>query len=467
MLAAVHPEAVRAALAGAVTGQFTVADPNAHGMLDRLEYADPSLGRLIVPNLVRHLEDHPGIDAVMLEKVATVLLRAMPFTADGFGETIARRVTETQYPDTAAYFLLILFGLEGDSAVDALRAKICALDPAGQAALCSTLLPRLVGSRFNRDVTSPTELSVARLEQLLIMAFEGLRPSEDIERPSGQVYSPDVRDHAQDARNMTFDRLIKTPGEATHAALKRLERIPDFPIQPNWMRIHALRRAEADAVLPAWAPEDVMTFERTSDHPPNTTADLQLLARRRIEDIQHDLINGKFTQGDTLQLLPDENSVQRWIATQFEARQKEAYTVQREMHYADEKEPDITLISRHSGVELPIEIKVADGMSIKDLEAALVTQLCGQYLRHAPTRHGLLLLAHQHARKEGWLLKDGKTFVPYETVLERLRDLARTIREQSAMGPQPVVETFDVSRVVAPGEKKRATRANRRTAKGK
>jgi len=466
-LAAVHPEAVRAALLRGVTGQLAAADPNGHGMLDRLEYADPLLGQLIVPDLVRHLEDHPEIDALMLEKVATVLLRALPIAADGFDETIARRVAETQDPDTAAYYLLILFGLEGDSAVDALRAKMSTLDPAGQAALCSTLLPRLVGSRFNRDVTSPTELSVARLEQLLIMAFEGVRPSEDVERPSGEVYSPDVRDHAQDARNMIFDRLIKVPGEATHAALKRLEQIPDFPIRPDWMRVHALRRAEGDAVLPPWAAEDVMTFERTSDRPPTTTADLQLLARRRIEDIQHDLINGKFTQGDTLQLLPDENSVQRWIATQFEARQKEAYTVQRETHYAEEKEPDITLISRHSGVELPIEIKVADGMSIKELEAALVTQLCGQYLRHAPTRHGILLLVHKHARKEGWLLEDGKTFISYEAVVERLRNLARTIREQSAMGPQSLVETFDVSRVVPPGEKKRATRAKRGASKSK
>ena len=466
-LAAVHPAAVRAALVRGVTAQLDAADPQAHGMLDRLEYADPSLGRLVVSDLIDHLANHPEIDAVMLEKLASVLLRAMPFTADGFHKTIASRVTDAQDPVSAGYHLLILFGLEGDTTVDALRAKMIALDPPGQAALCCTLLPRLVGSRFNREVTSPTTLSVARLEQLLIMAFEGVRPSEDVERANGVVYSPDVRDEAQDARNMIFDRLLKIPGEATHAALKRLEQIPEFPIRPEWMRVHTLRHAEADAVLPPWAPEDVMTFERTSDRPPTTTGDLQLLARRRIAGIQHDLIHGKFAQGDTLQLLPDENSVQRWIATQLEALQKEAYAVQRETHYAGEKEPDITLISRHSGIELPIEIKVADGMSIKELEAALVTQLCGQYLRHDATRHGILLVVHQHARKEGWLLEDGKTFSSYETVLTRLRDLARTIREQSAMGPQPIIETFDVSQVVAPGEKKRATRAKRGASKSK
>jgi hypothetical protein len=461
-LAATHPQAVRAVLVGAVTGQLAATDPAAHGMLDRLEYADPSLGRLIVDDLVRYLSGHPEIDAVMLEKVTSVLLRAMPFTAEGFQEVVAHRLIEAD-PITAAHYLLMLFGLEGDAAVDAFQAKMSTLDPPGQATLCCALLPRLVGSRFNREVTPPTALSVARLEQLLILAFEGVRPSEDIERPSGEVYSRELRDEAQDARNLIFDRLLKIPGEATHAALKRLEQIPDFPIRPEWMRVHALRRAEADAELPPWEPEDVLTFERTFDRAPTTTGDLQLLARRRIEDIQHDLIHGKFTQGDTLQLLPDENAVQRWIATQFEARQKEAYTVQRETHYAEEKEPDITLISRHSGVELPIEIKVADGLSIRELEAALVNQLCRQYLRHASTRHGILLVVHQKARKEGWMLEEGKPLVPYEAVVARLRELARTVREQSAMGPQPIVQTFDVSHVVAPGEKKRIARGKRTT----
>jgi hypothetical protein len=61
-LANIHPEAVRAALVRRVTGQLSAADPNAHGMLDRLQYADPSLGRLMVSDLVCHLDRHPEIE---------------------------------------------------------------------------------------------------------------------------------------------------------------------------------------------------------------------------------------------------------------------------------------------------------------------------------------------------------------------------------------------------------------------
>jgi hypothetical protein len=323
------------------------------------------------------------------------------------------------------------------------------------------LLPRLFGDRLHPSIKPPTPLSVDQLVQLLILAFEGVRPSEDIRRPSGEVYSPELRDEAQGARDMIFDRITKTPGEATHAALLRLATIPDFPIRPKWLRIHALRRAEADAELAAWMPEDVLTFERTSDRPPTTTADLQLLARRRMEGIQHDLINGRFAQGDTLQGLVDENAVQRWLATQFDMRKAESYTVQRESHYADEKEPDITLISRHSGVELPIEVKVVDKLTVAQLEAALQTQLCGQYLRHSSIRHGILLLVYQEARTEGWELTPREPLVSFDVVLTHLQKLATAIREKSTTGPQPIVAAIDVSRVVPLQQKRKAARARR------
>ncbi len=458
-LAKAHPDAVRTVLIRAVNGQLGRTDPQAYGMLDRLEYADPSLARLIAGDLEQHLKAHPSIPPVMLEKIVSVLILTVPLSSSTLQVLAAQRVRDAQDPLAAAYYLLLLFGLAGDSAVDAMREKMASLDPRGQADLCCTLLPRLFGDRFHRSVKPPTPLSVDRLVQLLILAFEGVRPGEDIERPSGEVYSPELRDEAQDARNMIFDRLLKTPGEATHAALLRLAAIPDFPIKPEWLRTHALRRAEGDAELAAWMPEDVLIFERTSDRSPTTTTDLQLLARRRIEAIRHDLINGRFAQGDTLQGLVDENSVQRWLATQFDARKLESYTVQRETHYADEKEPDISLTSRHSGVELPIEVKIVDGMTVSEMEAALQTQLCGQYLRHSTTRHGILLLIYQEARAGGWILTPGTQPVAFDTVLDHLQQLATTIREQSAIGPQPIVVAIDVSRVVPLQKKRQAARA--------
>jgi hypothetical protein len=402
-----HPDVVRKVLMGAVEAQLGRANSQAHGILDRLEYADPRLSQLLASDLELYLKSNVAIPPAMLEKIVSVLIRVAPLSSQDLHTLARQRAHDAQDPLEAAYYLLLLFGLEGDSAVEVLREKMAGLEPKDKAILCCNLLPRLFGDLMHRSVEPPKALSVDSLVQLLMLAFEGVRPSDDIHRPSGKVYSRELRDEAQDAREMIFHRLTKTPGEAAQAALERLSAIPNFPIRPEWVRIHAFRHAEADAELAAWMPDDVLTFERTFDRAPTTTADLQLLARRRIEGIQHDLINGRFSQGDTLQGLVDENAVQRWLATQFDARKAESYTVQRETHYADEKEPDITLISRHSGVELPIEVKVVDGLSVAQLEAALEIQLCEQYLRHDSTRHGILLLVYQEARALGWDLTPG------------------------------------------------------------
>ena len=463
-LAVAHPDVVRSVLLRAVHAQLSRADPVGHGMLDRLEHADPALGRLVVEDLAAFLQANADVQAVSLEKIVSTLIRALPTQVEGLADLARDRAAASADPTAAAYYLLLLFALEGDPAVDVLRAKMATLDGRAQADLCCILLPRLFGGRLNRAVTPPTALSVKRLEQLLIIAFEGVRPSEDTVRPDLVVYSPELRDEAQDARNMIFELLRRTSGEATHAALVRLTSMPDLPIEPEHMRIWTRRHAEADAVLAEWLPGDVVTFERHFDRAPITTADLQLSAVRRIERIQHDLINGKYAQGDTLQGLADEPAVQRWLAIQFEALQKEAYTLQRETHYAGEKEPDIVLTSRHSGIELPIEIKIVDELTVAQMESALADQLCGQYLRNESTRHGILLLVYQNARPGGWSMVPGEPLVPFSTVLEHLEVRARLIRQDSEAGPQPVVAAIDVSEVVSMRSRRRQTR-ERRTAR--
>lgn len=270
-------------------------------MLDRLEYADRMLARLLVPDLIDYLRGHEDLAAVALEKIVSVLIGAQPFTSEELAELAEARATAATDPVVAAYYLLLLFAREGDRAVDRLREKMSTFDGQEQAALCCTLLPRLFGGRFNRTVAPPLPLSAERLEQLLIIAFEGVRPADDIVRANGKAYSPGLRDEAQDARHTIFDRLLKTPGEATQAAIRRMAEIPDFPIEPKHLRIHAERHAEVNSELFAWLPSDVVVFERNFDRAPRTTEDLQLIARRRLEAIEHDLLHGKFAQGDTLQ----------------------------------------------------------------------------------------------------------------------------------------------------------------------
>jgi hypothetical protein len=131
----------------------------------------------------------------------------------------------------------------------------------------------------------------------------------------------------------------------------------------------------------AWPPAEVIAFEATAEAAPSTAKDLQRTALRRFDDMQHELLHGDFAQGATLQALPVELAVQKWIAERLRLRQGRAYSVEREPHVADEKEPDVRLRTKATDASVAIEIKAPESWTITQLEAALLDQLCGRYLR--------------------------------------------------------------------------------------
>jgi len=444
-LAAVHPATVQAVLDAEVAVQVAAGRADVHGILDRLAYADVALAKLATPSLVGLLEDEANFPLAMLPKVVDVIARGAPEQTPTLAPMAARRAIAVTEPEAAALYLAVLFAADPEQGVETLEQKAASLTDADRTALCTALLPRLFGDRMGVNPISPP-MSFGGLLKLIRIAFDTVRLSEDLDRVGRGVYSPGARDHAQDARDAILSRLEETPGEATYAALKTFAAAPGFPVPSSWLLRAARRRAEKDAALTPWKVADVIDFEQSFEKSPTTTLELQALVRRRVEKIAHDLVHGKFAQADTLKGLVDENAVQRWIADRFETLRGRAYSVERETHVADEKEPDITLTSRDSSVVLPIEIKVIDGLSVSALEAALENQLCGQYLRHATARHGVLLLIHQSPRTAGWKLPDVVGYVPLSQVLAHLEDQAKRIRERDPQGPQPIVLLIDVSK---------------------
>ena len=93
---------------------------------------------------------------------------------------------------------------------------------------------------------------------------------------------------------------------------------------------------------------------------PRTPLELQELTLSLFDDIQDDLLHGEFNQGPVVQRLPDERAVQNWVADRLRAVSERRYTVDREPHVVEEKEPDIRLRAVASDAMLPIEVKVAE-----------------------------------------------------------------------------------------------------------
>jgi hypothetical protein len=365
--------------------------------------------------------------------------------APGFLQLCLTRFRDAADPETAALYIGPGFAIDAPSAIDALLSKLDGIEPNAQTALVQAVLPQLFGDERFRRVGFAAALSFASLERLIQLAFRTIRLEDDHNHPSGEVFSPDGRDDAEHARGAAFKALYETPGRATFDALQRFAQTPAFPIPVENLRHLAVERAELDSEAAPWAPRDFMAFEKTCQTAPSTGRDLQLVALRRLADIQHDLLHGDFAQGRNVSGLPDERAVQNWVAERLRLLQGRSYSVEREPHVADEKEPDVRLRAKATDASNAIEIKVAESWTLEELEFALTGQLCGRYLRAADGRHGILLLVHQKPPPKGWSTPGGQAVLSFPQIVARLRERAIQLAGMSPDAPQPEVAVLDVS----------------------
>lgn len=465
-LAEVWPDEVRDVFVGEIADHLAVA-PDQHGFLDTVGYSEPALAKLVAPFLLRYVEEHPDLAELPLSKVFRIIRKAIPNVAipRSFIDLALERFKSFEtFGEAATYlgFVMLVAPAEG---VVALSEKLDTLSADKQKALAENVLPAVFGDGWLSGGISPKVLPFDVLERLVVIAFRTIRHEEDVHHDG--VYSPGLRDHAEGARSNLFKQLCATPGRETLEALRRLSAEPGEVIP--LLRIDRLiyDRACEDAEHAKWPAAEARELEKQFDIAPRTPRDLQLLALSRLEDISHDLHHHRFGQGQSFKRHPNEREVQKALAWELEHEAGRAYTMEREPHVADEKEPDIRLQARATTASLPLEIKVTESWTIQQLEDAITVQLAGRYLRERDARHGVLVLVHQHARAQGWEAEDG-TFLKFSEVVERLKALAYRLGvggTDAARVEIAVVDISDIEEAVKAKPKRRSAAGRKSPAK--
>ena len=450
-LATVWPEPVAQVLAKEAIADLDDPAPGVqHQILEYLDRSPQPVAVLMWRHLYPAVQTRPGLGALALRPLLPTLVRGVP---EGEKPQLCLlaidRFNSVQDPQISAQYLGVAYAIDAARATDALTAKLDLLGERDKTLLVERVLPHIFGSHWYGIPAHAASMDLPTLERLVTLAFRIVKPEEDRDRANKGVYSPDERDIAEAARSSALDTLVKTPGQATFDAISRMAAQHQLPFAAERLRAMAHGRAAADAEDTPWRATEVAAFEETAERKPATGKQLQATAMLRLADMQHDLIHGDFQQGKTLSALPDERAVQNWVADRLRQLQGTAYSIEREPHVADEKEPDLRFRSRVSDVSVATEIKVAESWSLAELEDALTKQLCGQYLRAQDGREGILLLVNQKLRPKGWQLPDG-TFIDFAQLVERLRVMAESIRGSSMNGPQPEICVIDVSSCAGP-----------------
>jgi hypothetical protein len=147
-----------------------------------------------------------------------------------------------------------------EAAIPALEAELVSLGDAGASGFAQLFVVSLLGDRHGTGNRTGAFKTPAHLKSLYVLMHRFIKASDDINRANGGVYSPTLRDDAQDARNNLFNLLSSEPGEDTYAAIKALEKDHPEPGYRQWMAKRARERAIADADEPVWDAGDVHAF---------------------------------------------------------------------------------------------------------------------------------------------------------------------------------------------------------------
>jgi hypothetical protein len=468
-LAHVRPQEVREVLMGEIKSELERPGvPLRSGTLDDCNSADLIVSQLLAAPLFDELKQRSAVPTLCLPPMSGIITRGLdPQHRGDFIELAVARFRSASNSETAALYLAAVFALDPRTATDELSTKVSLLPLSEQTQLMQAVLPHLFGDQMFRQIATPVTLPLESLERLITISFRTVRVEDDKNRPGGVVFSPDDRDNAEHARGAAVNMLIEIPGRATFDALHRFATVPDFPIPPTRLIQLARERAAKDSESASWRSEDPIAFEQTFETAPSTTKDLQLVALRRLADMQHDLLHGEFAQGPTLRSLANEQEVQVWIADRLQVKQGRSYSVERESHVVEEKEPDIRLRSKVTNASLPIEVKIPERWTLKQLKAALTDQLCGQYLRSGDARHGILLLVHLAPRRKGWPVRGQAKSLNFSQLVARLRLRAAQIAGQSSNAPQPEIAVIDVSTLTQTKAKKAGKSVKAKSASAK
>jgi hypothetical protein len=280
----------------------------------------------------------------------------------------------------------------------------------------------LGGRRSDRKVTGDAFRTPEHLKNLYILMHRYIRTEDDIDRAGTGVYSPGLRDDAQDARNNLFSMLKEIPGKASYLALMELtQRHPDASSRP-WMLHHAKTKAELDAHLAPWAIEQTLEFQRVIERTPANHRELFELAGMRFLDLKDDLEHGDSSIADILiRGATQETEMRTYLGNWLRDRAQGRYIIPQEEELADAKRMDLRFHGVGFDGPVPVELKLADKWSGPDLFERLENQLCGDYLRDNRSNRGLFVLVYR-GEKTGWQVPGKAKAVDFAGLVRSLEE---------------------------------------------
>lgn len=455
----VHPNAVFAAFKRELDAELEVPDAVEYPRtLRSIEHGPPAAKRLMAPLLKQRLLAWPreteGLGVRAFENLDTVR-SVVTSTSEGDLEVAkfcGRRFAARPKGVLAMAWLRGVFASDFAEGTKALRKALAKFDGDERRSLGAAWLATIFGDRFVSRAPAVATSDPRRLKALVELAYECIRREDDVEHEG--VYTPDMRDNAETARNYILGRLFNLPGPEAHVVLLELAEEPLFAHMPDRLRLVARERAAQDSEPAAISATAFRQWEARLETAPRNPQELFDVVGDRLNDMQFDLVHHDFGHRAQLQALTDETELQPHIAAYLHAHARDHFSVTRESEAADLKKRDVELAAKSFGGRATVEIKVGDNCSVVDLQKAIQNQLVRRYLRHPENRVGYLLVTFAGRTKQLFKHPDTGKLIEFPMVIEHLNSFADQLMREHPNEIRLGVAGFDLrSPVDTPGSK--------------
>jgi len=220
-----------------------------HYILSDLAYRAPWLHADLAPLLLDWLTKHGAATDEALRHGRTIVLSGG--IAPGAIASLARaRVDDGATPveQMPAWFALWVDS-DPEAAIPELDRRLSGMVRPDDSAFAERFIVALVGGRRSNSGGPAIGAwrSPAHLKALYLLMNCHIRVAEDIHRANTGVYTPGLRDDAQDARDSLFSRLAEIPGQATYDEILTLAAEHPQVSYRAWMQRRAQERAVEDS----------------------------------------------------------------------------------------------------------------------------------------------------------------------------------------------------------------------------
>lgn len=420
-----YPQLVSDFLMQEIRYELSIETPEAetHYIISDLSWTGQWAWDQIAPDLYELLNGMEPENLANLDKLLKIIQGSS--LADKLIETLASRKCHilTEWDHVARWFA-IWVGVAPNIAITALIDRIELMSDAEQQTLFAMIFVTqlLGGRRSGGSAVRQAFKTPEHLKSLYWLMYEYIRREDDIDRAGKGVYSPQLRDDAQDARDNLFKLLNQIPGKESFLALMEIAKTHPNEQSRQWMMLQAKTKAEQDGDIETWSPKQVRDFNDKLERTPRNHKELHELAVLRLLDLKDDLEHGDSSIASTLQKITLETEMRKFIGRELREKAFERYSIPQEEELADAKRPDLRFHGVGFDGPVPVELKLVDNnWSGQKLCERLENQLCGDYLRDNRSNRGIFVLVYR-GKKKFWEMSDNNERVDFSGLVVALQE---------------------------------------------